>query len=294
MKTNYFLYPLFAILLLAALALNACKKEKPPCQDPSNPSCENYDPCYGKKTINIFFKVRPGDRGFPPPEEWCNLIPCDTFNESSVRFDMPINNPSNSVYEWQIGTEVNPRKGKGLEIDFYDYLRDNGWERHIPVTLTIRTPLNSCLTNPKDTFVTVTRELFFTEKQIAGLFIGISDSEENFVGTLNGVPNSEIKLIQKSSGSFRGYTAPIYLMIGLPHIDTLAFPSKCSWFERCESFLQIRVKHLTYQSCMEDVSYYFSGYNSLFSPDRKKLELDLTFDPPEGRKQFNFKGKLLR
>lgn len=245
-----------------------------------------------KKPLIPFFKVRQGDRGFKPPEAWCQLIPCDTFNTSSVRFDAPDENPANSTYEWQIGTEVNPRKGKGLEIGFGDYLRDNGWERWIPIKLTIRTPLNSCLTNLRDTLVTVERKLFFTEKRIAGLFIGITEREEKFVGTLNGVPNSEIKLIQKRSGSFIGYTTPIYLMIGLPHIDTLAFPSKYSWFESCESFLQIRVIHLTYQSCMEDVSYHFSGYNSLFSPDRKKLELDLTFDPPGGRKQFNFKGTL--
>jgi hypothetical protein len=291
MKTNYFLYPLFAILLLAALALNACKKEKPPCQDPSNPTCENYDPCYGKKTINTFFKVREGDNGFKPPEEWCQLIPCDTFNTSSVRFDAPDGNPANSTYEWQIGTEVNPRKGKGLEVDFYDYLRDNGWERWIPIKLTIRTPLNSCLTNLRDTFVTVERELFFTEKQIAGLFIGITEREEKFVGTLNGVPNSEIKLIQKRSGSFRGYTPPIYLLTGIPYIDTLVFPTKC-YSEGCLSYRQARGRFPTFRSCMEDVTFYLSEHNHIFSNERKELELDLTFDPPDGRIQFSFKGKL--
>lgn len=268
-------------------------KEEPPCNDPSNPDCANYDPCYGKRTINTFFKVRPGDNGFKPPEEWCDLIPCDTFNASSVRFDIPDGNPTNCTYEWQIGTEAEPRTGKAFEISFYDYLRDNGWERHIPVTLTIRTPINSCLTNPQDTLITVTRELFFTEKMIAGLFSGIIDSVQVYKGNLNGVPNSVIKLIQINSGSFRGYTSPIYLMVGLPNVDTLVFPSKCNWNEGCESFRQIHVKYLTYQSCMEDVSFHLSESNHLFSSDRNRLELNLVFDPPEGRKEFNFKGLLV-
>jgi hypothetical protein len=31
------------------LSLPACKKPKPECQDPQNPECENYDPCYYSK-----------------------------------------------------------------------------------------------------------------------------------------------------------------------------------------------------------------------------------------------------
>jgi hypothetical protein len=83
MNPRNILYPILSLVVFAAMVLNSCKKECP-CTDPSNPQCENYDPCYGKKTINTFFKVRPGDRGFKPPEEWCELIPCDTFNVSSV------------------------------------------------------------------------------------------------------------------------------------------------------------------------------------------------------------------
>jgi hypothetical protein len=285
----------FLILLLGLaglLTLHACKEELP-CDDPSNPNCPNYDPCYGKDTINTFFKVRPGDRGFKPPGEWCNLIPCDTFNASSVRFDIPDGNPANSTYEWQIGSEAEPRTGEGFEIDFSDYLRDNGWETWIPITLTVRTPMNECLRNEEETVKTVTRQLFFTENQIAGLFLGAKDSEEIYIGSLNNNPDTEIKLIQKRSGSFRGYTAPIFLMTGLPDIDTLAFPSKCRWSESCETYRQIHGKYLAYESCMEDVSYYLSEFNNLFSPDRTRLVLNLTFDPPEGRKRFNFIGNLV-
>jgi hypothetical protein len=283
----------FLLMLSIGMLVNGCKEDCP-CDDPTDPVCENYHPCFGQDTINTFFKVRPGDRGFGPPEEWCDLIACDTFNASSVRFDIPDGNPTNSTYEWQIGSEAETRKSEGFEVDFSDYLRDNGWEAWISVTLIIRTPMNECLKSEEETVKTVTRELFFTEEQIAGLFLGTTDTEEVYVGSLNNNPDSEIKFIQKSSGTFRGYTAPIYLMTGLPDIGTLAFPTKCNWFEGCESFRQIRGKYLTYKSCMEDVSYYLSESNNLFSPDRTKLELVLNFDPPEGRKQFNFRGTLVQ
>jgi hypothetical protein len=280
-------------ILLSLFTFNGCKDDCPPCDDPTNPECENYDPCWGKDTINTFFKVRPGDNGFKPPEEWCDLVACDTFNASSVRFDMPDGNPDNSTYEWQIGSEAETRTEKGFEVDFSDYLRTNSWETWIPITLTIRTPINDCLKSEDETIKTVTRNLFFTENQIAGLFTGFTNKEEVYIGTLNDNPNPKISLIQQVSGDFRGYSAPLYLMIGLPHIDTLVFPTKCNWSEGCESFRQTRVKYLAYQSCMQDVSHYLSESNNLFSSDRTRLELDLTFDPPEGKKQFNFNGLLV-
>jgi hypothetical protein len=82
-----------------------------------------------------------------------------------VRFDVPVNNPNNSSYSWQIGSEANPRKSIGFEVDFSDYLDAGNWETHIPITLTIRTPMNHCMTNMVDTLIKVTRELFFTKKR---------------------------------------------------------------------------------------------------------------------------------
>jgi hypothetical protein len=145
-----------------------------------------------QKTINAFFKVRPGDRGFKPPEEWCELIPCDTFNACSVRFDIHDGNPENRTYEWQIGTEPTPQTGNAFEVNFSDYLRDKGWERHIPITLTIRTPINSCLSNAKDTLVSVTRELFFTQKPI--LLLEDGETSVKYKGYFTPEPNCGFKV----------------------------------------------------------------------------------------------------
>lgn len=60
MKQKTTLKYLVVILTGMAFVLNSCKEECP-CDDPTDPTCENYDPCYGKDTINTFFKVRPGD-----------------------------------------------------------------------------------------------------------------------------------------------------------------------------------------------------------------------------------------
>jgi hypothetical protein len=51
MKNNLTIFCFFALALV--LALGSCRKKK--CYDPTNRDCENYDPCYGKKTANFGF-----------------------------------------------------------------------------------------------------------------------------------------------------------------------------------------------------------------------------------------------
>ena len=45
---------IFSLGFLGLLALQSCKEECP-CDDPTNPNCDNYDPCYGKKPITADF-----------------------------------------------------------------------------------------------------------------------------------------------------------------------------------------------------------------------------------------------
>jgi len=55
------------LLLLIATQYWGCRKECPkPCQDPTNPDCENYDPCFGKVAANADFtmEVKLGERKF--------------------------------------------------------------------------------------------------------------------------------------------------------------------------------------------------------------------------------------
>jgi hypothetical protein len=291
-------YKYLVILLVGmALVLNSCKKECP-CDDPTNPDCDNYDPCFGNDTINTLFKVRPGDRGFAPPEEWCDLVACDTFNASSVRFDIPDGNPLNSSYEWQIGTEAETRKGNSFEVDFSDYLRLNGWETRIPISLTVRTPMNECLVNPEDTLVTVTRELFFTRK--TDNFFQNGETSAKYQGYFKSNPNElvVVEFTQVESWKSKGIDFSTYLTIGLQGVDTFMFPSGCP-AEGCSNTKHSIVRFTQTQRCetpsgidLADLS------NNLLQSEllqlngtADKIKHIWLFDKPTGIERFEFIGE---
>jgi hypothetical protein len=290
MKNNHLIYPLFAIVTIAALGLNACKKEK--CQDPTNPKCENYDPCFGKKTINTFFRVRPGSNGFKPPGAWCDLVPCDTFNASSVRFDIPFGNPENSTYEWQIGTEATPRTGKAFEVDFSDYRQSKGYvDLWIPVTLTIRTPLNACLTNPEDTLVTVTRELFFTKTQLTIFEPG--DTLVKYKGYFTNKPNEELVIqhIKILRGRFRKQYPPIFISVGVPFTDTLFRPSIC-YGESCGNYIHTKsIVFTDLNHCNEEFDYNISESETIFLKGREKIKQTWLIKNKSGHLKYEFIGE---
>jgi hypothetical protein len=290
------------LALFVVLFFNSCRKEC--CQDPTNPKCENYDPCYGKTRINTNFRVRPGDRGFKPPEEWCDLIPCDTFNESSVRFDMPVNNPSNSSYEWQIGTEATPRTGKAFEVDFSDYLSDNGWERHISVTLTIRTPFNNCMQNQDDTLKVVKRDLFFSEKRYSHHWLGLGNNKAVYRGVFNHKPEEVvvIEFIKIENGSFRQLKAmDLYLITGIPKTDTIIEPIGCP-LNYCFSSKQMIGRYNTQIDCSANVgsgksisltklSNYMSEFEFTSIKEFDKIRYNWVFTKPSGIERYEFIGE---
>ena len=42
---------ILAALVVLVLGIGACKK----CSDPNNPTCRNYDPCYGQTQVSAMF-----------------------------------------------------------------------------------------------------------------------------------------------------------------------------------------------------------------------------------------------
>lgn len=285
---NCLLVFLFGIVFI----LNSCKEECP-CDDPTDPMCDNYDPCLGKDTINTFFKVRPGDNGFPPPEDWCDLMACDTFNASSVRFDIPEGNPDNSIYEWQIGSESVTRKGQGFEVDFSDYLRDNGWETWIPITLTVRTPMNECLRNEDETVKRVNRRLFFTEKRLQLFEEGKNIAA--FKGSFNDKPNEQtiIQYIRITEGSFRGEQAPLTVVVGVPFTDTLGYPRICK-NDYCNNYLH--TKTVIYQDlnfCYEETKYPLSEIDFQFLHSENNIKVSWFQNEADFKKRHIFRGERL-
>ncbi len=248
MGVKFYRYFNLLFLLWCIVGFSSCKKK---CCDANNPDCENYDPCIGETRINSNFRVRPGDNGFKPPEKWCDLLPCDTFNTSSVRFDMPLNNPDNSTYTWQIGTEQTPRTGKGFEVDFSDYLDAGNWESSVPVTLTIKTPINACMTDLKDTLINVTRNLFFTKTNYSmyprQTFPKDSVTEIKYRGYLISDRSQvfEFKITKVLQNYYKGYYIGglAYFYVGLPFADSIMLP-RDNYAEFCSNYKHIIMRNI--------------------------------------------------
>lgn len=118
MKPTYFL----CLCLVAGVWMAGCKKE--PCKDASNPACDNYDPCYGKKPTSAAFKI----------EEALELI--DTtyyFETDTIRWISCVRYTAlqdADEYTWYIGSEVI----KGKSCTRCDYPTGE----NIPITLIVK------------------------------------------------------------------------------------------------------------------------------------------------------------
>lgn len=265
-------FTLLSFLTILILGLSSCSK----CDNPCDIACDNFDPCCHAETVSANFRVRPGDRGFAPPPEWCDLLPTDTFNASSVRFDIPLDNPASSTYEWQIGTEPEPRTQESFEISFHNYLKQVGWETSIPVTLNVRTPLNACWENPGDTLITVTRELFFTEEQ---LDIYSNDSIVSYKGYFNGSNNEKtLTFFHSKSKGFRGEKAPVTLLIGTPIMDTLMMPKGSCGFDYCYNRIHAKWQFYNVERCSDSpLTNYMTGSEWILIEQEIKIKHILYF-----------------
>lgn len=96
-------YSCFTLFALLTIAITSCNKDcEEPCTDPTNPKCENYDPCWdiNEPTAKILMRslnLRPG-------HGW-SWTPYDTVFAYNVYFSSPF---TGSEYEqtWYLGTEV--------------------------------------------------------------------------------------------------------------------------------------------------------------------------------------------
>jgi hypothetical protein len=102
MKTHI---PILSLSLIALLALGSCKKEKP-CKDPSNPECENYDPCYGKKAPSADFII-----GQSAASPYFGMKSYEFISDDTMfaPFYWPIDfmaKEEGAKYEWKLGSET--------------------------------------------------------------------------------------------------------------------------------------------------------------------------------------------
>jgi hypothetical protein len=134
MKTHI---PILSLSLIALLALGSCKKEKP-CKDPSNPECENYDPCYGKKAPSADFII-----GQSSPQSYFGMASFEFISDDTMFAPFYRNidfmaKEEGAEYEWKLGSETITSKR------FTRGFSNAGYGRYT-ATLTIRKEVdNSC------------------------------------------------------------------------------------------------------------------------------------------------------
>lgn len=203
-----------------ALIFSSCDPDDDnTCCDPTNPECENYDPCWNV-IPTADFRMRGTSVGFPVSEnllaEWC-----DTIYKSGVEFKA---NMQNAVeYRWYIGSESTPRSGSGFKLGFQSYLEDtlqnlnpDNQDYFLPlqITLEVRNDPGQCVT-PQDTLISHTRYLVFTRKTLViGTFRGYVEGE-NFTRDVIFWQNGED--LSNPNFAERYFTD----IIGLPNDDTL-------------------------------------------------------------------------
>lgn len=172
-----FLFGLGVMLML--LHLSSCKEDCTPCNDPTNPDCENYDPNYGKPTAD--FTMRQSLKPFgwaEKPEEIAEF--CDTIvaANSGVLFTAKEENVLR--YEWTIGDDSRIFYTREVALRFDDYLQDttNIW-KPIPVKLKV-VKVPPAPHNPADSIYTTERYLVFTNEFLwNGTFEGYFEHEPN-------------------------------------------------------------------------------------------------------------------
>ena len=120
------------LLLVLAMGLGGqCKKK---CYDPTNPQCEDYDPCYGKKKVSAQFTIHEAVAN--RSEEW-KYYDTDTIFTDAAYFTAL---EDNAQYEWHIGADVLTTK----KVTRTQFPRG----QTIPITLIVtKTPDKSCFPN---------------------------------------------------------------------------------------------------------------------------------------------------
>jgi hypothetical protein len=161
---------LMAIGLSGAIYLQSCK-EKEACQNPRDPECENYNPCIDAKPVSAAFHMYEAHNLLWMPELWVNYD-TDTSITNQVRFKALETNSLS--YTWYIGTEVEPRTGSSVVIDF-----DNNRTPKRIRLIVKKDPNRSCFPND-DGVDTLDRMLYFIDRfdslnaPMIGSFKGVS------------------------------------------------------------------------------------------------------------------------
>jgi hypothetical protein len=164
------LFWLGALVLLAA-GLQNCGDKTDDCIDPRNPECENYNPCIDAKPVSAAFHMYEESDFMTSDPNWVSY---DTDSSVTPKVRFTAVEPNAQEYVWYIGTEIEPRTGKSVLVDFTGSLTPKR------IRLIIKkSPNTKCF--PTDNGIdTVDRILYFVDRNdtlimpMIGKFRGVS------------------------------------------------------------------------------------------------------------------------
>lgn len=90
------------ITFLAVSFLTTCCKDDG-CLDPTNPNCENYDPCYGKSQYSAKFNIESKFRGENFDIVW--LVDSQQLAGYTIRYSSNLTDKS-VKHTWYVGSEI--------------------------------------------------------------------------------------------------------------------------------------------------------------------------------------------
>ncbi len=177
MKTIHLLFTL--ALLLGAFTLQSCKE----CDDPRNSDCDNYNPCLDVAATSAAFTIKEATYlDIIDPNLADFLLDTDSCYYSSVYFEAVQQDADSFI--WQVGSEVEPRYGKQVNVTFPDNLRGTTFNVRLIVK---RKPNTSCFPND-DGIDTVTRKFYFVRfnepLSWEGIYYGSDDDKPDSMYTI--------------------------------------------------------------------------------------------------------------
>jgi len=144
----------FLLSFILVLLWSGCKKD-PPCDDPENPECPNYDRCLTvpKTNADFGFFRRSSSGAFSVFLPYRDTIP---IRVGPIRIYFKASDSGMSSYEWRVGSD--PRTFTD-SVFFLDFSNVSGW---VNVSLTTRNQKFDSQCFPGDSGkVTVNKGIFF-------------------------------------------------------------------------------------------------------------------------------------
>ncbi len=169
---------------IVGFGLQHCKDE-PLCNDPSNPQCPNYNPCYGKKSVTADFEM---SQMFAvvTPDYLDKFNPDIAFERDRIGF-RPIGLDTATKYTWLLGSEIITEPS--FERNFANTQQTG--ENNIQITLIIEKKPNLICFPNDDGRDTITKHIRFVESPCEYLTSGDfkvlfeGDKDSTIVGVRN-------------------------------------------------------------------------------------------------------------